>query len=53
MLKLFVGQYKDKRALIKFNMVRYTTIGMILNYNFYMYAFSVNPIGSMTSLKSR
>lgn len=32
MLKLFTGQYKDETTLIKFNMVRYTTMCIVLDY---------------------
>lgn len=32
MLKLFTGQYKDETTLIKFNMVRYTTMCVVLDY---------------------
>ncbi len=36
MLKLFTGQYKNEKTLIKFNMVRYTTICIVLDYYCYM-----------------
>lgn len=36
MLKLYIGQYKNERTLIKFNMVRYTTICVVLDYFCYM-----------------
>lgn len=36
MLKLFTGQYKNERTLIKYNMVRYTTICIVLDYFCYM-----------------
>lgn len=36
MLKLFIGQYKNEKTLIKFNMVRYTTMCIVLDYYCYM-----------------
>ncbi len=38
MLKLYIGQYQNERTLIKFNMVRYTTICIVLDYFCYMNA---------------
>ena len=40
MLKLFNGQYKNEKTLIKFNMVRYTTMCIVLDY--YCFMNSVN-----------
>ncbi len=40
MLKLYIGQYKSEKTLIKFNMVRYTTICMVLDYFCYMNSLS-------------
>lgn len=36
MLNLFIGQYKNEKILIKFNMVRYTTMCIVLDYYCYM-----------------
>ncbi|MBE6307824.1 MAG: hypothetical protein E7087_00745 [Bacteroidales bacterium] len=36
MLNLFIGQYKNEKTLIKFNMVRYTTMCIVLDYYCYM-----------------
>jgi len=36
MLKLFNGQYKNEKTLIKFNMVRYTTMCIVLDYYCFM-----------------
>ncbi len=36
MLKLYIGQYKNEKTLIKFNLVRYTTICVVLDYFCYM-----------------
>lgn len=36
MLKLFVGEYKKERTFIKYNMLRYTTICIVLDYYCYM-----------------
>lgn len=36
MLNLFVGQYKNEKTLIKFNMVRYATMCIVLDYNCYI-----------------
>ena len=36
MLKLFNGQYKDEKTLIKFNMVRYTSMCVVLDYYCFM-----------------
>ena len=36
MLNLFIGQYKNEKTLIKFNMVRYTTMCIVLDYYCFM-----------------
>lgn len=36
MLKLFIGQYKNEKTLIKFNMLRYTTMCIVLDYYCFM-----------------
>lgn len=36
MLKVFNGQYKNEKTLIKFNLVRYTTICIVLDYYCFM-----------------
>ena len=36
MLNLFIGQYKNEKTLIKFNMVRYTTMCIVLDYFCFM-----------------
>jgi len=36
MLKFFNGQYKNEKTLIKFNMVRYTTMCIVLDYFCFM-----------------
>ena len=32
MIRIFIGQYKNGRKLTKFNLVRYTTICLVLDY---------------------
>ena len=36
MLNLFIGQYKNEKTLIKFNMVRYATMCIVLDYYCFM-----------------
>ena len=36
MLNLFIGQYKNEKTLIKFNMVRFTTMCIVLDYYCFM-----------------
>ena len=36
MLKVFNGQYKNEKTLIKFNLVRYTTMCIVLDYYCFM-----------------
>lgn len=50
MLKLFVGQYKNETELIKFNMVRYTTICIVLDYFCYMNSVSVDVAQKIDAL---
>lgn len=50
MLKLFVGQYKNESTLIKFNMVRYTTICIVLDYFCYMNSVSEDVVKTLDFL---
>lgn len=50
MLKLFIGQYKNEKTLIKFNLVRYTTICIVLDYFCYMNALSEDVASTIDSL---
>lgn len=50
MLKLFTGQYKDENTLIRFNMVRYTTICVVLDYFCYMNSLSEDVACTIDSL---
>ena len=36
MLNLFIGQYENEKTLIKFNMVRFTTMCIVLDYYCFM-----------------
>ena len=36
MLNLFIGQYKNEKTLIKFKMVRFTTMSIVLDYYCYI-----------------
>ena len=50
MINIYIGQYKKNRRLNKFNMIRYTTICIVLDYFCYMTTTQNEPAVTMDYL---